>query len=239
MKRYLPLIIIALTAIGALASGVLLYRSKVAALVPKPMNASTSENGDTPSGAGEPHVRGIAKAQVTIEEFGDFQCPPCANLSNVLARVEKDYGEKLRVVFREFPLEMHNHAMAAAAVAEAAGLQGRFWEMHDLLYRTQTVWSKEQDVAPVFTSYAQSLTLDLPRFSTALAGAELRDRIRLDQERGKSLGVTATPTIFVNGRPLPPTAFDEGGLRAMIDAALRGEAFVPPASPSAKPLPVR
>ena len=232
MKRYLPFVIIVLAAIATVTAGTLLYRAKLAELVPVAVDASAAS---AKSGA-KPHVRGDAKAAVTLEEFGDFQCPPCGTLASVLTKIEHDYGSKLRVIFRQFPLAMHNHAAHAAGAAEAAGMQGKFWEMHDLLYRKQVAWSKESDVAPLFTEYAQALGLDLERFREDVASPELRERIEADRERGKSLGVTSTPTIFVNNNQLPPASLNEAGLRAAIDAALRGEKPPTPA-PTATPPP--
>src|SRR5205814_4081468 len=113
-----------------------------------PTRRSSDLNSAAPgaSGAESGHVRGRSDAPVTIIEFGDFQCPPCANLSEPINQLERDYRSRLRIVFRHFPLPNHQHAREAALASEAASLQGRFWEMHDLLYREQSVWSKAQDV---------------------------------------------------------------------------------------------
>src|SRR3954467_4970164 len=116
MKRYLPFVLILLVAVGAVTAGTILYRAKLAALTPD----ASGKAGTPQIGSKEMHVRGNAKAAVTLEEFGDFQCPPCGMLSPVLARIEHELESQLRVVYRHFPLAMHNHAAEAARAAEAA-----------------------------------------------------------------------------------------------------------------------
>lgn len=159
-----------------------------------------------------------------IEEFADLQCPPCATLSGTLKKMLADSPNQLAVIFRHFPLLTHEHARAAAYAAEAAGRQGKFWEMHDLLYQNQKDWSKAADSRPLFTRYAASLQLDLARFQTDLDNGEVQARVAADQERAKSLGVTNTPTLFLNNREVPPKSFSPEGLRAVIEEALRGGA---------------
>ncbi|MDQ2918286.1 MAG: DsbA family protein [Verrucomicrobiota bacterium] len=183
-------------------------------------------------GANAPHVRGDAKARVTLEEFGDFQCPPCATVAMSLSRIEHDYGDKLRVIFRQFPLAMHAHAREAARAAEAAGAQGKFWEMHDLLFKNQSAWSSSANVAEIFKEYARSLGLELDRFQRDCANESLEARINADQQRGESRGVKSTPTLFVNGHNLPPASTSETGLRSALDAVLRGEPIPSQSSPT-------
>ncbi|HEY0368960.1 MAG TPA: thioredoxin domain-containing protein [Chthoniobacterales bacterium] len=232
MKRYLPFVIIILVAVATVSAGVFLYHKKVAELTPKAVAA-----GESKAGAAEVHVRGPQKAPVTLEEFGDFQCPPCGTLSSVLPRIEHDFGDQLRVIFRNFPLAVHSHAAEAARAAEAAGMQGKFWEMHDTLFHNQNVWSKEADVKPTFLNYAREIGLDATRFERDYDGEEPRTRVTADQARGTSLGVTSTPTLFINDQPLPPTSLNETALRAAIAAAARGEA-IPTATPTVAPIAV-
>ncbi|MDB6057565.1 MAG: cyclic nucleotide-binding protein, partial [Verrucomicrobiales bacterium] len=126
MKRYLPFLIVGFVALATVSGGVILYRSHrpVALTIPK----ESQLTGDTKSA----HVRGPADAPVTLEEFGDFQCPPCGGLAGPLKQIEEENGKHLRVIFRHFPFAIHQHAMHASLAAEAAGMQNRFWEMHDL-----------------------------------------------------------------------------------------------------------
>jgi protein-disulfide isomerase len=218
MKRSLPFVIIAAVAALTVGAGAMLYRAKERAIAGGGVTGpSTSEVG------GEPlHVRGQPGAPVTLEEFGDFQCPSCATAAEVIGKLEQDYGPRLRVVWRNFPLAMHAHALEAALAAEAAGLQGRFWEMHDLLYKNQAVWSKGSDPATAgqfFTAYARSLGLDVERFAKDSASDEVKARVISDGEHGVSRGVKNTPTLFINDRDVR-TFFSPERLHEAIDAAL-------------------
>ena len=163
MKRLLPFVIIAVVLGAGILTARYLQRASTEAPPPPPPTpgASPAASIVAPSEAGaEPaHAQGDAKAPVTLEEFGDFQCPPCGLLHPVLKAMETEYGpQKLRIIFREYPLvPNHVHALAAARAAEAAGLQGKFWEMHDLIYEHQKDWSEVFDVRPIFDGYAKSI----------------------------------------------------------------------------------
>ncbi|MBA2401634.1 MAG: thioredoxin domain-containing protein, partial [Bradyrhizobium sp.] len=168
------------------------------------------------------HVRGSASAPATLEIYGDFQCPSCALTSAVIGTLEKDYGPRLRVIFREFPLAMHEHALEAAMAAEAAGLQGQFWEMHDMLYQYQEVWSRASKPGRFFNTYAQSLGLEVERFGADANSDQTRARIMAEGAAGQARGVRNTPTIFVNGVEIRGV-FTRDNLQAAIDAALAGK----------------
>ena len=166
------------------------------------------------------HVRGDPGAPVVIEEFGDFECLPCSLMWPILEKLENDYGKQLAVVFREHPLKMHHFAMDAARAAEAAGLQGKFWEMHDSLYRNRGIWVPATYVRPNLNDYASDLKLDVDRFKTDMDGPEVTKRIEADQDRGESLGIDRTPVLFLNGQRVAPTDHTDKALRAAIDKAL-------------------
>jgi protein-disulfide isomerase len=125
----------------------------------------------------------------------------------------------MRVVFHEFPLEMHKHAMEAALAAEAAAVQGKFWEMHDMLYRYQQVWSEVSNANFFFESYAESIGLDVARFRADRTAPDVRSRVITDATVGESRGVKNTPTIFINGVELR-TGFSPDKLQSAIEAAL-------------------
>lgn len=222
MKRFLPLIIIAVVLLIAITVGWTLMRSQPPP--PAPSGPAETSTAAIASGADPPHVRGEAGAPVTLEEFGDFQCPPCGALYPELKKVEHEYGARLRVIFRELPLvPMHAHAGWAARSAEAAGLQGRFWEMHDKLYENQSAWADLPDARPVFNGYARSLGLDMERFARDVESEAVDRRIFLDGKRAHALGIVSTPTLFLNGREVPFETFKQpGGLNAVIDNALSG-----------------
>jgi len=168
MQRYLPYLIIAVVALVTLGSATVLYRAKRAPALAMNNNQVVAERESEAGEGGGPaariHFRGRLNAPVTLEEFGDFECPPCAGLADIMREIEREYGERLCVVFKHFPLLVHAHARQAALAAEAAGMQNRFWEMHDLLYREQAVWSKAADTSVLFKAYAGMIGLNLGRF---------------------------------------------------------------------------
>lgn len=221
MKRYLPFIIVAVVACSAIAAGATIYQTKKQRLA-----AATAVNAHDPAGAkpgAKPaHVRGNAKGTVTIEEFADFQCPPCGGISTIVKELEKKNADRLRVVFRHYPLKNHANAVPAALAAEAAGVQGKFWEMHDLLFKNQTAWSKAPDARGLFTDYATSLGLDTKRFATDMNDEKLKARITADQERATSMNVSRTPSIFINGQSIAADSFSMTGLQTAIDSAAQG-----------------
>ncbi len=185
MKRYLPFFIVGTVALVTIASGTMLYRAKRLPALAIPENSTTSAMGGTEM----VHVRGRADALVTVTlvEFGDFQCPPCANLSEPINQLERDYRSRLRIIFRHFPLPNHQHAREAALASEAASLQNRFWEMHDLLYREQSVWSKAPDVRVLFSAYAGMLGLNIDRFRKDMESEQAKARVTSDEQQAREL----------------------------------------------------
>jgi len=163
---------------------------------------------------------GPASATVTIEFFSDPQCPQCARYEPVVKSVRAEFGDKVRMVFRHFPLAMHEHALPASWAAEAAANQRKFWEMIEALYKTQWMWAKAPAPRVVFMDQAKQLGLDLDKFQTDMDGPDVRDRISADQARAQALGVKTTPTIIINGYNVPNAEFSENGFRAAIKAAL-------------------
>jgi protein-disulfide isomerase len=217
MKRYLPFVIVALVALATIGSGAMLYRAKRPHLSAIPEDKTLSAKSDAES----PHIRGNPDAPVTLEEYGDFQCPPCGMFAAFVGQLEKEYDPRLRIVFRNFPLKSHEHAGEAAIAAEAAGLQGRFWEMHDVLYREQDAWSKAPNVRELFESYAGTIGLDLDKFKKDMDGEQARARVEADRQRGESLGIQTTPTLFINNQPVDQKDRNPEGIRAEINAALQ------------------
>src|SRR3712207_6236511 len=141
------------------------------------------------------HVRGTASAEVTLVEYGDFECPYTRRARPVARRLSQEFGDRLLFVFRNFPLtRIHPHAQAAAEAAEAAAAQGRYWEMHDLLFDNQRHLEDED-----LRRYAEHLGLGLKRFDRELAEHAHARRVREDVRSGLKSGVKGTPTFFVNG----------------------------------------
>lgn len=213
MKRYLPFVIVGAVALLTVGSGAMLYRAKRPAALTIPKNREKSGLDEST------HIRGNPRAPITLEEFGDFQCPPCGKLAPVITQIERDYGQGLRVIFHHLPLNVHAHARQAAFAAEAAGLQNRFWEMHDLLYREQALWSKAPEVQALFTSYAGILGLNIDRFKKDMESETVKSRVSSDEKRANELGVTNTPTVFINNNAVPPPSLNDTGLRSAIKEA--------------------
>jgi protein-disulfide isomerase len=236
MKRILPFIIILVVLGAALGSAWYLTRTIPASPTSSLTSTSPSSQGSPVAqqqqqqapivqgvpGAEPAHVLGPADAPVKLEEFGDFECPPCGIFHPILEQMKTEFGDKLQITFREFPLvPTHQHALAAASAAEAAGLQGKFWEMHDLLYEHQNDWKKEFDVRPVFEGYAKQIGLDVERYKRDMNGELVAQRIFADGKRGHSLGVKGTPTVFMNGREVPFENLPAEKLRVVIQNELR------------------
>ena len=143
----------------------------------------------------EDHIQGLESADVTLVEYGDYQCPHCGHAYPVVHQVQKQFGKRLRFVFRNFPLsEMHPQAEAAAEVAEFAGAQGKFWEMHDKLYENQ-----ERLGEALFLDLGERLKLSTTALRQALEQRTFEARVRADFKGGVRSGVNGTPTFFING----------------------------------------
>ena len=142
------------------------------------------------------HVQGPPTAPVTLVEYGDYECPYCGAAYPIVEEVKRRLGDRLRFVFRNFPLgNMHPHAEHAAEAAEAAGAQGKFWEMHDELYEHQRALDDEH-----LEGYAGAVGLDVERFDRDMEGQVYAGRVREDFMSGVRSGVNGTPTFFINGR---------------------------------------
>ncbi len=151
-------------------------------------------------------VRGNKDSKVILVEYSDFQCPACKVFYSFLKQIEAKYGTKIELVYRNFPLSYHANATLAAKAAEAAGRQGKFWEMHDLIFENQDAWAGQNnaDAEKTFVSYAQIFKLDIDQFKNDLNSAEIKAKIEGDYQGGLKSGVNATPTFFLNGKKLPP-----------------------------------
>lgn len=155
------------------------------------------------------YFRGPKDAQVTIVEFGDFQCPACASVYPTVFQIANLYKDNVKIVFRHFPLEnIHKNAKIAALATEAAGEQGKFWEMHDRIFETQPFWA-QKDAKEVFKNYAKELGLNEEQFSSALEQEKYQDKIFQDQRDGRAAGVSGTPTFFINGIKFSGRSFSD------------------------------
>lgn len=175
------------------------------------------------------HTLGNVDSTVTLVEYGDFQCPSCAAAHTYVKEVTDEYQDKMLFIFRNFPLTtIHPNALAASGTAESAGLQDKYWEMHDILFENLSVWKDLTGQARTdqFVAYAVSLGLDKDQFLVDIAGEQVSKKISFDQTLGKKVGVNATPSFFLNGEKLDPAVAnalvqgDTSGLKELIDKAL-------------------
>ena len=162
-------------------------------------------------------VKGPAKAPVTIVEFSDFQCPPCGEARALVKQIVEAYPKDVKLVYKQFPLTaIHNNAMSAAKAAIAAGRQGKFWEMHDVLYQNQSELGTDK-----LTEYAGKIGLDVPRWVKDFSSAAVQEEVVQEMRDGRAADVDATPTFFVNGSRVVDRSFD--GFKALIEKSLRAQ----------------
>lgn len=145
-------------------------------------------------------MQGGGNAGVTVIEYSDFQCPACGAYYPLIKQIQSDFGEDLKFVYRHYPLTtIHKNSMTASKAAEAAGLQGKFWEMHDLLFEGQKDWSELDDPTEKFVEYATSLELDTEKFKSDLESDEAYQNVKDDLDSALSLGLNSTPSFFMDG----------------------------------------
>lgn len=179
-----------------------------------------SSNSSSGSQASE-HKAGAGNKGVTLIEYGDFQCPACKSFYPVVKQVKETYGDDITVQFRHFPLtQIHPNAMASSRAAEAAGNQGKFFEMHDLLYENQDSWSQSSSPTSIFESFATQLNLNLDKFKADTASAQTLAVINADQKAGQALGVNSTPTFVINGKKVEPNPTTPEAFKKLIDEAI-------------------
>lgn len=162
--------------------------------------------------------RSVGEGEVQVVEFGDYQCPACAQANPAVEQLKEEYEGKITFVYRHFPLGGHANAFEAAEAAEAAGSQDKFWEMHRMLFESQMQWAGLTDPTDTFASYAEQLGLDVDQFKKELEDRTHREKVRNGQSDGYAVGVTGTPTFFINGER--QNSFEYEALKAAIEAEL-------------------
>lgn len=218
----LPIALIGVVLLAALGIGAWFYNSSKNK-PPANSNKSTTEKSvgippGAPPGASPAWSLGSPSAAVTVEEFADFQCPTCASMHPKVKEVRAIFGDRVRIIFRQFPLQMHQFGYDAACAAEAAGMQGKFWDMQNLLFSNQQSWSNSTDARKLFAEYAKTLGLDVQKFSDDMIGLAVKNRVDADIQRGRAAGVSSTPSFYINNKPLGNNL---DGLRAAIEAELK------------------
>jgi protein-disulfide isomerase len=198
--------------------------ANVASIDSNSIIAASEDNGQIAD-----HTFGKTDSKVILIEYGDFQCPSCGGAHPQIKEITEEYKDKILFIFRNFPLTtIHPNARASSAAAEAAGQQGKYWEMHNLVFEKQDEWKAltGQERTDKFVSYALSLDLDKNRFVADMASASINQKISFDQALGKKSGVDATPTFFLNGEQLDSEISgslvqgDTEKLKALLDSKL-------------------
>jgi protein-disulfide isomerase len=167
-------------------------------------------------------TKGAETASLSLVEFGDLQCPACRAYEPFVRNAMKDYDGKLKFTFKHFPLSGHLNAMLAAKVVEAAGLQGKFWEMHDWLYDNQELWAPltGAEAKEKMTEQAKKLSLDIERFNKDIDSPEVTAKIESQQNEGIEVGVSATPTFFINNKKIESNPQSYEDFKKVIEASL-------------------
>lgn len=170
------------------------------------------------------NMLGSPSAVVTVEEFADYQCGACASVYPVMKELQSAYAgnKNFRFIYRHYPLNIpgHDKSAEASAATEAAGLQGKFWQMQDQLFRNQQTWSTNPNYLELWEKYAGDIGMDVNKFKSDLAGMQTRERVQLDMARGRAMGISSTPTVLINNQPVPPQELNIAGLRRLVDAEI-------------------
>ena len=214
-KMLKPLVVIVIAVAIAAAAATFLSREEASPNQSAAVEAAFEGVGAAPAPGQDPNVlpalpggqggriRGNPNAPVTLVEFGDYQCPSCGGFHPIVQELMRREGDKLKLEFHHFPLiQIHQNALNGSKAAEAAGDQGRYWEMSDMLFVNQTRWSALPNPETEFLTYATGLGLDANKFMQSYRSPEVEARVLADVQRGKAALVDATPTFFVNGQRL-------------------------------------
>ncbi|MEK7103103.1 MAG: thioredoxin domain-containing protein [Patescibacteria group bacterium] len=189
------------------------------ATTPNGASSTPPVSNDTLPVAGD-WLKGSKDAKVQVIEYSDLQCPACSGYDRNIKQLTAEFGDKIGFTYRHFPLKsIHKNAERASWAAEAAGSQGKFWEMHDKLFDTQSQWSDESDPLNRFIGYAKDLGLDENKFKTDFNSSSLHDKVNAQLAAGERAGVDATPTLFLNGKKIElPRSYND--LKNLVQAAL-------------------
>ena len=166
-------------------------------------------------------VKGNRESKIVLVEYSDFQCPACGAYHPVVKQLVEEFGNDVAFVYRHFPLrQIHPNADLSARAAEAAGAQGKFWEMHDLLFENQKEWSNQKNAVDSFVKYAESLGLSSEQFKSDIDSKEVKQKVNEDYNGGTSLKISGTPTFFLNGKKLQnPRNYEE--FKSIIEQAIK------------------
>lgn len=166
------------------------------------------------------YLPATSSAKVTLVEFGDYECPACGEYNSLVKELLTDFSGQINYVFRNFPLSQHTNAQISSQAAEAAGLQGKFWQMHDKLYETQKDWSTSTDAKSIFITYAQGLGLNVDKFKTDIDSQAVKDKVQSDANDGNLVKLTETPTFYLDGVKITNLTGNYADLKNVVGSAI-------------------
>lgn len=210
-------------AISVLLLGGLVYLSSQNKLDVSDVNPDTIQEASEANGNIADHVYGNADSKVVLIEYGDFQCPGCGSAHPIVKEVAEKYKDDMALVFRNFPIStIHPNARVAAASAEAAGLQDKYWEMFDTIFENQSAWENANtaDRGNIFAGYAREIGLDEDQFKLDIASSQVETKINYDLALGRKQNVNSTPTFFLNGEQIDQETY---GTVESLSAAIEAE----------------
>ncbi|MBX3244987.1 MAG: thioredoxin domain-containing protein [Acidobacteria bacterium] len=227
-KSGTPIALIAIVLLVVLIGGIWFYGSSSTTNTP----AANQANQTKPSAVNIPpgaslgvNMIGAPDAAVTVEEFADYQCGACASAHPAMKELQGAYAgnKNFRFIFRHYPLGIsgHDKSYEASVATEAAGLQGKFWQMQDKLFTNQQAWTSNQNYRQMWVEYAGSVGMDVEKFKTDIAGIQTKERVDQDMQRGRAMAISSTPTVLINGNPVPFNQLNITTLRQLVDAEIQ------------------
>lgn len=166
------------------------------------------------------YIPATESAKVSLVEFGDYECPACGVYHPFIKQLLTEFAGKINFTFRNFPLSQHKNAQISSQAAEAAGLQGKYWQMHDKIYETQNEWSSSTDAKSIFIGYATTLGLDINKYKADIDSSIVKDKIIADTNDGKLVNLNATPTYYLNGVKIETLPNNYSGFKSLIESDL-------------------
>jgi protein-disulfide isomerase len=201
IKRNIVFIGVITATIVLVVGGTFLFTKGGTGTTEKKIDTSrlVSQNSTRTSGyANGTYLPASPSATVTLVEFGDYECPACSVYSPMIKQLLTEFSGKITYVFRNYPLPQHKNAPLSSYTVEAAGLQGKYWQMHEKLFATQSEWSKLSDPKDTFMAYARELGVDITKFNTDLESTYIKDLVQNDVADGNAIALTETPTFYLN-----------------------------------------
>ncbi len=196
----------------------------IAAIIGGAVFAANRKEAQQPQDQTSNNYYGQEEGKITLTEYGDFQCPGCASMYPTLKEVKEKYKDQIRFEFRHFPIvTSHPNAMSAHLAAQAAAAQGKFWEMHDKIYETQSGWSQDSSPAAILRGYAEELGLDMEKYDSDLAASQTISIVNADTELGREKGISATPSFAIDGEKIETPANSLEAFSEVIDNTIKAK----------------